>query len=102
MNKHICNRRTRRRCGSLLTQVMIYATLGSTLMIMGGVLLQTSFRADSGDRREALMLSSLQRAERALRNDAEAAGFVFVNAGEVSATTTDGAAVQWQSDRSFD
>lgn len=98
--KNTSGRKTRPiRRGSLLIQVMMYVTIGSTLMILGGVCLQTTFRADTLDRRESLSISSLQRVDRAIRHDAADRGCRFVSGNELAVQTSDGATIQWFAER---
>ncbi len=99
------SRTEQRRChaharrGALFNYIMVYMTVSSVLMTIAGICLHSILRADSRDRRDALFLTSLQRAERQLRDDTLDNNAVLLSPGELSIGTEDGGSVRWQSSR---
>jgi hypothetical protein len=96
-----CSTRPRRR-GTLFHQTMIYMTLASSLMTVGGLCLHSILRADTADRKVALFLSSLMRAESQLRDDSRLSltGGARLESPEVlTCAVDDQTQVRWTSDR---
>ncbi len=89
---------TQRR-GSLFHMTIIYMTMASALLTLAGTVLHTILKADTSDRREALFLMSLLRAEQQLRNDAEAGSLKRESAEMLTATMSDQSIVTWSTDR---
>ena len=89
---------TQRR-GSLFHMTIIYMTMASALLTLAGTVLHTILKADTSDRREALFLMSLLRAEQQLRNDAEAGSLKRESAEILTATMSDQSIVTWSTDR---
>ncbi len=87
------------RRGAFFNYIMVYLTLSSVLMTAAGLCLHSVLRADSSDRREALLLSSLQRAEHQLRDDSRDQNATLVSSEELTIGTDDGAIIRWQSNR---
>lgn len=87
------------RRGSLFHMTIIYMTMASALLTLAGTVLHTILKADTSDRREAMFLQSLLRAEQQLRDDAKA-GTVKVESPEImTATKFDQTIVTWSADR---
>ena len=76
------------RRGSMFHVTMIYLTMASALLT-----------ADTSDRREAMFLTSLLRAEQQLRDDADAGSLKAESAEILTATMPDQATVTWSTDR---
>ena len=89
---------TQRR-GSLFHMTIIYMTMASALLTLAGTVLHTILKADTSDRREALFLMSLLRAEQQLRNDADAGSLKRESAEILIATMSDQSIVTWSTDR---
>ena len=87
------------RRGAFFNYIMIYVTLSSVLMTTAGMCLHSVLRADSSDRREAQFLSSLQRAEHQLREDARDDHAVLVSPEELTIGTDDEVLIRWQANR---
>jgi hypothetical protein len=87
------------RRGSLFHMTIIYMTMASALLTLAGTVLHTILKADTSDRREALMLMSLLRAEQQLRHDADAGTLKVESAEILTATTLDQTIVTWSTDR---
>ncbi|GEM_PF-402893 len=87
------------RRGAFFNYIMVYLTLSSVLMTAAGLCLHSVLRADSSDRREALLLSSLQRVEHQLREDSRDHHAALVSPDELTIGTDDGAIIRWQSSR---
>ena len=99
LSKTIRNTRQVQRRGSLFHMTMIYLTMASALLTLAGTVLHTILKADTSDRREALFLTSLLRAEQQLREDADA-GSVKVESAEIlTATGGNQTVVTWSTDR---
>ncbi|MFO1002285.1 MAG: hypothetical protein U0936_18310 [Planctomycetaceae bacterium] len=87
------------RRGSLFHVTMIYLTMASSLLTLAGTVLHTILKADTSDRREAMFLMSLLRAEQQLRNDA-GSGSLKVESPEIlTAAMSDQTGVTWSTDR---
>jgi hypothetical protein len=91
-------RQTQRR-GSLFHLTIIYMTMASALLTLAGTVLHTILKADTSDRREALFLMSLLRAEQQLRDDADAGSLKAESAEILTATKADQTIVAWSTDR---
>ncbi len=89
---------TQRR-GSLFHMTIIYMTMASALLTLAGTVLHTILKADTSDRREALFLMSLLRAEQQLRDDADAGSLKRESAEILIATMSDQSIVTWSTDR---
>ena len=87
------------RRGSLFHMTMIYLTMASALLTLAGTVLHTILKADTSDRREALFLTSLLRAEQQLRDDADAGSLKAESAEVMIATKSDQTIVTWSIDR---
>ena len=87
------------RRGSLFHMTIIYMTLASALLTLAGTVLHTILKADTSDRREAMFLMSLLRAEQQLRNDAEAGRLKVESTEILTATMSDQTIVTWSTDR---
>lgn len=87
------------RRGSLFHMTIIYMMMASALLTLAGTVLHTILKADTSDRREALFLMSLLRAEQQLRDDADA-GRLKAESNEIlTATMSDQTTVTWSTDR---
>jgi hypothetical protein len=78
---------------------MIYLTMASALLTLAGTVLHTILKADTTDRREAMFLTSLLRAEHQLRDDANAGSLKAESAEILTATKLDQTIVTWSTDR---
>ena len=87
------------RRGAFFNYIMVYLTLSSVLMTAAGLCLHSVLRADSSDRREALLLSSLQRAEHQLRDDSRDHTTALVSPEELTIETDGEAIIRWQASR---
>ena len=87
------------RRGSLFHVTMIYMTMASALLTLAGTVLHTILKADTSDRREAMFLMSLLRAEQQLRNDADAGSLKAESTEILTATMADQTIVTWSTDR---
>lgn len=87
------------RRGSLFHVTMIYMTMASALLTLAGTVLHTILKADTSDRREAMFLTSLLRAEQQLRNDADTGNLKAESAEILTATMADQTIVTWSTDR---
>ncbi len=87
------------RAGSMLHYVLIYMTVASALLTVGGVVLHTILKADTSDRRESLFLSSLLRAEKQLRSDSHESGMTFESTSQLSLVTSQQTKVIWSAER---
>jgi hypothetical protein len=87
------------RRGSLFHMTIIYMTMASALLTLAGTVLHTILKADTSDRREAMFLMSLLRAEQQLRNDADAGTLKVESAEILTATMADQTIVTWSADR---
>jgi hypothetical protein len=74
---------------------IIYMTMASALLTLAGTVLHTILKADTSDRREALFLMSLLRAEQQLRDDADAGSLKVESAEILTATMSDQTIVTW-------
>jgi hypothetical protein len=97
--KTIRNARQVQRRGSLFHMTMIYLTMASALLTLAGTVLHTILKADTTDRREAMFLTSLLRAEHQLRDDANAGSLKAESAEILTATKLDQTIVTWSTDR---
>jgi hypothetical protein len=97
--KTIRNARQVQRRGSLFHMTMIYLTMASALLTLAGTVLHTILKADTTDRREAMFLTSLLRAEHQLRDDANAGSLKAESAEILTATKLDQTVVTWSTDR---
>ena len=91
--------RTAQRRGSMFHVTMIYLTMASALLTLAGTVLHTILKADTSDRREAMFLTSLLRAEQQLRNDADSGSLKAETAEILTATKSDQTIVTWSTDR---
>ena len=87
------------RTGSMLHYVLVYMTLASALLTVGGVVLHTILKADTSDRRESQFLSSLLRAEKHLRSDSRDNRIKFESASQLSLVTLQQTQVNWSAER---
>lgn len=87
------------RRGSLFHMTIIYMTMASALLTLAGTVLHTILKADTSDRREAMFLMSLLRAEQQLRDDADAGRLKVESAEILTATMSDQTTVTWSTDR---
>ena len=87
------------RRGSMFHVTMIYLTMASALLTLAGTVLHNILKADTSDRREAMFLTSLLRAERQLRDDADVGSLKAESAEILTATTADQTIVTWSTDR---
>jgi hypothetical protein len=87
------------RRGSLFHMTIIYMTMASALLTLAGTVLHTILKADTSDRREAMFLMSLLRAEQQLRDDADAGKLNVESAEILTATMSDQTIVTWSTDR---
>ncbi len=87
------------RRGSLFHMTIIYMTMASALLTLAGTVLHTILKADTSDRREALFLMSLLRAEQQLRDDADTGTLKVESAEILTATMSDQTTVTWSTDR---
>ena len=99
LSKTIRNTRQVQRRGSLFHMTMIYMTMASALLTLAGTVLHTILKADTSDRREAMFLTSLLRAEQQLRDDADAGSLKAESAEILTATRADQTIVTWSTDR---
>jgi hypothetical protein len=97
--KTIRNARQVQRRGSLFHMTMIYLTMASALLTLAGTVLHTILKADTTDRREAMFLTSLLRAEHQLRDDANAGSLKAESTEILTATKLDQTVVTWSTDR---
>lgn len=87
------------RRGSLFHMTIIYMTMASALLTLAGTVLHTILKADTSDRREAMFLMSLLRAEHQLRDDANAGSLKAESAEILTVTMSDQTTVTWRADR---
>jgi hypothetical protein len=99
LSKTIRKTRQEQRRGSLFHMTMIYLTMASALLTLAGTVLHTILKADTSDRREAMFLTSLLRAEQQLRDDANAGNLKAESAETLTATKLDQTIVTWSADR---
>jgi hypothetical protein len=99
LSKTIRKTRQEQRRGSLFHMTMIYLTMASALLTLAGTVLHTILKADTSDRREAMFLTSLLRAEQQLRDDANAGNLKAESAEILTATKLDQTIVTWSADR---
>jgi hypothetical protein len=99
LSKTIRNARQVQRRGSLFHMTMIYLTMASALLTLAGTVLHTILKADTSDRREAMFLMSLLRAEQQLRDDADSGSLKAESAEILTATKSDQTIVTWSTDR---
>ena len=99
LSKTIRNTRQVQRRGSLFHMTMIYMTMASALLTLAGTVLHTILKADTSDRREAMFLTSLLRAEQQLRDDADSGSLKAESAEILTATRADQTIVTWSTDR---
>lgn len=91
--------RQSQRRGSLFHMTIIYMTMASALLTLAGTVLHTILKADTSDRREAMFLMSLLRAEHQLRDDANAGSLKAESAEILTVTMSDQTTVTWSADR---
>ena len=99
LSKTIRKTRQVQRRGSLFHMTMIYMTMASALLTLAGTVLHTILKADTSDRREAMFLTSLLRAEKQLRDDADAGNLKAESAEILTSTIADQTIVTWSTDR---
>lgn len=87
------------RRGSLFHMTIIYMTLASALLTLAGTVLHTILKADTSDRREAMFLMSLLRAEQQLRDDADAGSLKLESPEILKVTKSEQTTVTWSTDR---
>lgn len=87
------------RRGSLFHMTIIYMTLASALLTLAGTVLHTILKADTSDRREAMFLMSLLRAEQQLRDDADAGSLKVESPEILKVTKSEQTTVTWSTDR---
>jgi hypothetical protein len=78
---------------------IIYMTLASALLTLAGTVLHTILKADTSDRREAMFLMSLLRAEQQLRDDADAGSLKVESPEILKVTKSEQTTVTWSTDR---
>lgn len=87
------------RHGMSLTYILLYMGIAAGLMTASGLCLHAILKADAADRREALFLSSMLRAERQLRADSGVAGVRFESPQSISIDAADGSTIRWNVNR---
>lgn len=99
LSKTTRNTRQVQRRGSLFHMTMIYMTMASALLTLAGTVLHTILKADTTDRREAMFLMSLLRAEQQLRDDADSGSLKAESVDILTSTIADHTTVTWSTDR---
>jgi hypothetical protein len=89
------------RRGTLFHHTLIYMTIASALMTLGGLCLHTMLKADVSQRRDALFLSSLLRLEDQLREDSRDDSLTLESESTLIVTRNDGTMIRWNSERSI-
>lgn len=87
------------RAGKLIIQSLVYITILSSLLGLGGLCLHSALRMDHSDQKDSFLIRSLLRSDRMIRGDADGSRIVIESPVSLKLNRAEGQSFVWKSHR---